>query len=219
MKIENCPIATLSPDPANLRKHSQRNLDAIAASLRKFGQQKPLVVDKNNIVLAGNGTLAAAKSIGWTEIKIVRSDLAGVSATAFGIADNRTAELAEWDEKLGEMLQALKAENVSLPDIGFDELSLSQLLAAPVPVEAGTTNANDEWAGMPEFANETEAFRKVIVSLASAEDAKAFFAAIGQDYNDTTKSVWFPERARRNLKDQMWVEENEGAEDKFSELK
>ena len=208
MKIETCQIATLSPDPANLRKHSQRNLDAIAASLRKFGQQKPLVVDKNNIVLAGNGTLAAAKSIGWTEIKIVRSDLAGVSATAFGIADNRTAELAEWDEKLGEMLQALKADNVNLPDIGFDELTLSQLLAAPVPVETGDTTAHDEWSGMPEMDNETEAFKKVIVSFANAEDFKAFFETIGQEHSDTTKSIWFPERARRNLKDQMWVEDS-----------
>lgn len=216
MKIETCPIATLSPDPANLRKHSQRNLDAIAASLRKFGQQKPLVVDKNNIVLAGNGTLAAAKSIGWTEIKIVRSDLAGVSATAFGIADNRTAELAEWDEKLGEMLQALKADNVNLPDIGFDELTLSQLLAAPVPVETGATNPHDEWAGMPEMDNETEAHKKVIVSFANEDDFNAFFKTIGQEHSSLTKSIWFPERARNNLKDQMWVEDKD---DKFSELK
>ena len=207
MKIETCPIATLSPDPANLRKHSQRNLDAIAASLRKFGQQKPLVVDKNNIVLAGNGTLAAAKSIGWTEIKIVRSDLAGVSATAFGIADNRTAELAEWDEKLGEMLQALKADNVNLPDIGFDELTLSQLLAAPVPVETGATNPHDEWAGMPEMDNETEAHKKVIVSFANEDDFNAFFKTIGQEHSSLTKSIWFPEKARNNLKDQMWVED------------
>lgn len=127
MKLETISIQSLSQDPANLRKHSERNLDAIAASLRKFGQQKPLVVDRNNVVLAGNGTLAAAKAIGWTEIEIVRSDLTGVGATAFGIADNRTAELAEWDEKLGEVLSSLKQESFDLADIGFNEDDLARL--------------------------------------------------------------------------------------------
>jgi len=216
MKIETCSIQSLSPDPANVRKHSQRNLDAIAASLRKFGQQKPLVVDKNNIVLAGNGTLAAAKSIGWNEIKIVRTDLTGVGATAFGIADNRTAELAEWDEKLGEMLKALKADDVHLPDIGFDELTLAQLLATPVPVETGETQASDEWTGMPEFEGETEAHKKVVVSFANENDFNEFFKLLGQEHTELTKSIWFPARERRNLKDQMWVEEKD---DKFSELR
>jgi len=61
--------AELSLDPANVRKHDRRNLDAIKASLRKFGQQKPIVVDTKGIVLAGNGTLTAAKELGWSEIE------------------------------------------------------------------------------------------------------------------------------------------------------
>ena len=103
MILETVACDTLSLDPANVRKHSAKNLDAIKASLRRFGQQKPIVVDAKGIVLAGNGTLTAAKALGWKEIQIVRTDLAGVQATAFGIADNRSAELAEWDEKLGDV--------------------------------------------------------------------------------------------------------------------
>jgi len=57
------------PDPANVRKHNERNLTAIAASLRRFGQQKPIIIDGDNIVRAGNGTLAAAKKLGWQTIK------------------------------------------------------------------------------------------------------------------------------------------------------
>ena len=120
MKLETVGIETLSPDPANVRKHGQRTMDAIKASLRRFGQQKPIVVDAKGIVLAGNGTLAAARELGWREIQIVRTELTGSQATAFGIADNRSAELAEWDEKLADVLASLKAEDFPLEDIGFD---------------------------------------------------------------------------------------------------
>jgi DNA modification methylase len=127
MKLETVPCDTLSFDPANLRKHGKKNLDAIKASLRRFGQQKPIVVDAKGIVLAGNGTLAAAQELGWKEIQIVRTDLAGTQATAFGIADNRSAELAEWDEKLGDVLASLKAEDFPLEEIGFDAADLEEL--------------------------------------------------------------------------------------------
>ena len=136
MKLETVPLSSISPDPANTRKHSRRNLDAIKASLRRFGQQKPIVVDAKGVVLAGNGTLAAATELGWTEIQIVRTDLAGVDATAFGIADNRTAELAEWDENLGDVLAALKAEDFPLAEIGFDEADLAELAGEPEPSDA-----------------------------------------------------------------------------------
>ena len=135
MKLETVALGSISPDPANTRKHSRRNLDAIKASLRRFGQQKPIVVDSRGTVLAGNGTLAAATELGWSEIQIVRTALAGVDATAFGIADNRTAELAEWDENLGDILASLKAEDFPLAEIGFDEADLQQFVQKTEAVE------------------------------------------------------------------------------------
>jgi ParB-like chromosome segregation protein Spo0J len=128
MKLTTTKIAELSLDPSNVRKHSRRNLDAIKASLRKFGQQKPIVVDAKGIVLAGNGTLTAAQELGWTEIQIVRTELAGVEATAFAIADNRTAELAEWDDNLGDVLQSLASDGYDLSQIGFDQSDLDALM-------------------------------------------------------------------------------------------
>ena len=136
MTLETVPLSSISPDPANTRKHSRRNLDAIKASLRRFGQQKPIVVDVKGVVLAGNGTLAAATELGWPEIQIVRTELAGVDATAFGIADNRTAELAEWDANLGDVLASLKAEDFPLAEIGFDEDDLAELAGEPEPSDA-----------------------------------------------------------------------------------
>jgi ParB-like chromosome segregation protein Spo0J len=121
-------IKSLKTDPRNARKHSKKNLDAIKGSLEKFGQQKPIVVSENNIVIAGNGTLEAAKALGWKEIEIKRSSLKGADIKAYAIADNRSGELAEWDaEILGISLAALAEENFDLERLGFDEEDLSKI--------------------------------------------------------------------------------------------
>jgi len=132
VKVESVPIATLSQDPANARKHDDKNLEAIKASLRRFGQQKPIVVDSSNVVRAGNGTLAAAIALGWDSINVVQTDLQGSEATAYAIADNRTAELAEWDESvLAASLSSLAdVDETWLSDLQFSEKELAELVAS-----------------------------------------------------------------------------------------
>lgn len=128
MDIERIEIAKLVSDPANARKHGDRNIDAIVASLTRFGQQKPIVVDKANVVRAGNGTLEAARSLGWTHLDCVRTQLDGSDAIAYAIADNKTAELAEWDaEVLAATLEGLNLEGM-LETTGFDQAELDALL-------------------------------------------------------------------------------------------
>jgi ParB-like chromosome segregation protein Spo0J len=136
MKTETVALDSLTPDPANARKHSARNIEAIKASLTRFGQQKPIVVDGKNVVRAGNGTLEAAKALEWESIEIVRSDLEPTEMTAFAIADNRTAELAEWDyEVLGQVLGALEEqEEGSAALLGFGERELAAMLTAIDPL-------------------------------------------------------------------------------------
>ena len=122
MNIETALIDTLINDPNNARKHNAKNLMAIKGSLAKFGQQKPIVVNSKNIIIAGNGTVEAAKRLGWKEINIVRSDLDSFDAAAFALADNRTSELAEWDsDTLNSTLEALKSVEFDLPSIGFED--------------------------------------------------------------------------------------------------
>ena len=112
MKTETLPLEALTLDPANVRRHGKRNLEAIKGSLLRFGQQKAIVVDGNGVVVAGNGTLEAARALGWKELQVVRTALAGADRTAFSIADNRTAELAAWDEDaLAKALDSLKCDD------------------------------------------------------------------------------------------------------------
>ena len=128
MTIESAAIDSLTPDPRNARLHSERNLAAIMESLRRFGQQKVIVVDADGVVLAGNGTVEAAKTLGWTHLTVNRSPLRGAEARAFALADNRSAELAEWDvEELERTVRELEAEGVPLELLHIDDKELAAL--------------------------------------------------------------------------------------------
>ncbi|CAB4130569.1 ParB/Sulfiredoxin [uncultured Caudovirales phage] len=144
LTVEHVPIDSVHLDPANVRKHPDRNLAAIKASLARFGQQKPIVIDGDGIVRAGNGTLEAARALGWETIAAVRSTLAGSEATAYAIADNRTAELAAWDyQGLAETIKALEQDEFDISCLGWEDYELEPMLAAewkPPAVEEMPSN-------------------------------------------------------------------------------
>lgn len=110
------PCDSIDYDPANARLHNDDNLSSIRGSLRSYGQRKPIVVNKRTgTVEAGNGTLQAARQLGWTHIAAVFVDDDPNTAAGFSLSDNRTAELAEWDdEALAALLPQLKAGNDEL---------------------------------------------------------------------------------------------------------
>jgi len=127
------PIDSVNLDAANARKHPEKNMAAIVASLSRFGQRAPIVVQKQGmIVRAGNGRVEAAKSLGWKSIAAVVVDESSVDATAFAIADNRTAELAEWDnDVLASLLNTMPEDDLAAT--GFDKDDLAELLSELTP--------------------------------------------------------------------------------------
>ena len=127
LNIKTVDIDSIEYDPFNVREHDERNVDAIKASIARFGQQKPIVVKKDGTVIAGNGTLGAMRILGYKEVVIAETELDGEEAVAFAIADNRTAELAAWDNQaLAQALDQLDGE--LLPASGFDESEMAELL-------------------------------------------------------------------------------------------
>lgn len=135
-------VGRLQLDPANARRHDKRNVDAIKASLTLFGQRKPIVATDAGIVIAGNGTLQAAKELGWERIAVVFVNDDTAKAAAYGIADNRTAELAAWDDDvLGTLLGGLADTEINMADLGFTEQELKNLIG------------NVTEAGMPELGS------------------------------------------------------------------
>jgi DNA modification methylase len=126
LRLESVLISSLSLDPTNARRHDSKNLASIEGSLRLFGQRKPIVVTGANVVVAGNGTLEAAKSLGWTNIDVVRIpiDWTPEQVKAYALADNRTAELAEWDAKvLADQLVELDAVGWDVSEFGFEPMN------------------------------------------------------------------------------------------------
>jgi DNA modification methylase len=125
MKIETLRIADLTPDPKNARQHDAKNLKAIEGSLTKFGQRKPIVITEAGVIVAGNGTVTAAKTLGWETIEAVRvpSDWTADQVKAFALADNRTAELASWEpEVLASQLIELEAAGFEIAEFGFEKV-------------------------------------------------------------------------------------------------
>jgi ParB-like nuclease family protein len=91
-------IDSVHYDPDNARLHPERNIAAIKESLISFGQVKPIVVQRSTMkVVAGNGTLQCMKELGYKKVAACVIDMSDAEAAAFGIADNKTAELAKWD--------------------------------------------------------------------------------------------------------------------------
>lgn len=98
LSIEYVAIDSLNPYEHNARKHSDRDIEAIAASIREFGFDDPIGVWKNNIIVEGHGRLLAAKKLGMTTVPVIRLDhLTDEQRRAYALAHNKTAELSEWD--------------------------------------------------------------------------------------------------------------------------
>jgi DNA modification methylase len=136
------PIDQLKEDPTNVRKHDERNIAAIMASLQEFGQQKPIVALKDGTVIAGNGTLRAAIRLGWEKVAVSYFDSKdALRAKAYAVADNRTAELADWDAPaLHQTLKELEIGGFGLDStLHFKSDEIRDLLADfekenPLPV-------------------------------------------------------------------------------------
>lgn len=129
-KRENVAIGELKPYHSNARRHPEQQIEKLAAVIESFGVVTPLIVDEENLVLAGNGTLLAAQRAGLSEVPVVR--VVGWSEekkARYCLLDNRLAELSEWDiESLtGEMKKL--TDSALLFDTGFSDDEIDSLLS------------------------------------------------------------------------------------------
>ena len=128
-EVFDVPIEEISPYENNPR-FNDRAVPALMKSIEEFGFNVPIILDKNNVVIAGHTRLKAAESLGFKSVPCLRvDDLTEEQVKAFRLADNKTAELSRWDfEKLYGELNSLK---VTVPELdmaafGFDEIRFEQ---------------------------------------------------------------------------------------------
>lgn len=126
LKIINIPIDDIKEYENNPRKNGKA-VNAVLASIRKFGFQNPILINKQKEILAGHSRIKAAREYGMDEIPcIIIDSLTEEEEKAFRLADNKTGELAEWDKTLLEAeMKSIDADDWA--EFGFKETELKDL--------------------------------------------------------------------------------------------
>jgi hypothetical protein len=148
--------ASLTPHPRNYNGHPDDQIAHLAESLKEHGFYRNVVVARGNVILAGHGVVQAAKSIGITDIPIVRLDLDPNDPRALKVlaGDNELARFSEKDDRaLAGILRDIQQKDaVGLLGTGYDDKSLVAFLMVTRPAsEIQNANAAAEWVGMPEY--------------------------------------------------------------------
>src|SRR3954471_8386055 len=147
LSIEYQAVSALKPRASNPRTHSKRQIGQIANAIRRFGFTNPVLVDDDNGIVAGNGRVAAAKTLGLAEVPSVRlSNLTEAEIRAYVIADNKLAENAGWDRNLlGLELQYLAELEMDF-DVtltGFELPEINVLIGELSPAANDNDPANE----------------------------------------------------------------------------
>ena len=129
MQVEQRPIDNIRPYEGNPRLNDAA-VDAVADSIRQFGFRQPIVVDEDGVIVVGHTRWKAAKKLGLQTVPVhVAADLTPQQRRAYRLADNKTAERAEWDvELLPIELGELRDEGVDLKLLGFSDKELAEYL-------------------------------------------------------------------------------------------
>ena len=151
-------LSDIKPYAHNPR-HNDQAVDAVARSIQEFGFRQPIVVDEQDVIIVGDTRYKAAQQLGLAEVPVhVAAGLSPAQAKAYRLADNKTAQLAVWNEDLLiQELQELERLEIDLEHTGFSATELAQLLAAdpadgntdpddiPAPPDDPVTQSGDLW--------------------------------------------------------------------------
>ena len=177
LNVKMMPIGEVVPYEKNPRLNDQA-VDAVASSIREFGFKVPIVVDGKGVVVSGHTRLKAAKTLGLAEVPvIVADDLDDTKIKAFRLADNKVAELADWDESL------LIKELEELDDLSYDmgqfefELDLDD-----ADGNGSDGDGSDDIGDIPDNINVMETFALNVIVKDEAEQAELYEEMLGRGY-------------------------------------
>lgn len=124
LEIEYVDIDSIKPYENNPR-HNEEAIPYVMNSIKEFGFKNPIIIDKNNVIIAGHTRLESAKRLGMKEVPIIHADdLTEEQVKAFRLADNKVSEKAEWDFN---MLDAELADlDINMEDFGFEKLDINE---------------------------------------------------------------------------------------------
>jgi len=159
-RVEIRKIDDIKPYEKNPRRNDKA-VEAVARSIREFGFRQPIVIDSNGVIVVGHTRWKAAKALGLEKVPVhVATDMTPKQIKAYRIADNKIAELADWDhDLLPAELSELQGMNIDLDLLGFSSEELEKILgtgvygnegmtdpdAVPEPPDKPTTQPGDLW--------------------------------------------------------------------------
>ena len=146
LKLQELAVSALKPWESNPRLNDHA-VDAVAKSIKSFGFNVPILCDQNSTIIAGHTRWKAAKKLEMKSVPVITLEMSELQRRAFSVADNKTAELADWDlPQLREILEELRCEEIDLGNIGFSDEDLRLILK-------DTTWSEDE---IPELSEESQ---------------------------------------------------------------
>lgn len=222
------PIGSIRPYEGNSRKHSNRQIEKIAASIAEFGFNAPILIDSDHTIVAGHGRYAAAQRLGLAEVPVIQlGHLSEAKRKAYIIADNRIAEDASWDmTRLAAEVQSLQLEaadllsTTGLDDVDFTriDIELRRMAAdlemidepapAPAPVSPAAPPAGAAGAGAgaaqpmqpaPTFPTMPAAAPAPIAPLPTAPQVVPFNVLLAASKRDMVLAVLNDVKAKNGL--------------------
>jgi ParB-like chromosome segregation protein Spo0J len=157
MQTKVVPIDSLREAPYNPRVHPEKAIERLAKSIENFGIRKPIVVQKStNTIIAGHATVTACKKLGYKTIPVAFYDCDDVTAKAYNIADNRTAELTDWDfPGLKDLVVEIDTGAIDIELTGFTRIELKEMF------DYGT----DDYKDLDSQLNDLEGMEDVSIAI------------------------------------------------------
>lgn len=142
MKIETIPTGELIPYARNAKKHDDSQVAKLAGSIKEFGFNNPVLIDKDNGIIAGHGRIMAAQKLGLENVPCIRlGHLTDTQRRAYILADNRLAEIGGgWDEEMLKLeLADLRELDMDFDLMGFEATLIEEKLNPPEPTTESIT--------------------------------------------------------------------------------
>ncbi|MFB0524257.1 MAG: ParB N-terminal domain-containing protein [Phycisphaerae bacterium] len=188
LQVQDIKLSLLKTWEDNPRINDEA-VDAVAKSIESFGFNVPILCDQRLTIIAGHTRWKAAEKIGMKSVPVIVLEISETQRKAFAVADNKTAEIADWDyQKLRKVLEELKSKKVNLPSLGYCQAELQALL---------TQQRQFDWKAFEERLKAKLALTYVLLPVKiRAETKETFKKAIkefanehGIDEKDFAKTV------------------------------
>jgi hypothetical protein len=196
-------VGKLTEDNCNPNRMSKEQLERLKTSIEKWGFIVPIITNKDLLIADGAQRLSIAKSLGMTQVSVIRLPVEEVDRRLLRQVLNKLRgehELLLDAEEFDKIIELGRKDDLKyLLDLTDETLSCYL---------QNSDQKNPDWIGMPEFNQEDISGRAVVVHFQNESDIREFSLLVKQNITDKTRSIWFPKRANESNADKGYLSES-----------